>query len=276
MSTERNELFRELTEIFRNCEGNVVAEDKALEGCAGLVMYEDPVFGVSSADDPLFCEYKKSDVIGDNFLSPNEWLPGARSVVSFFLPFTERVCASNCADPENTSPEWLHARIEGQAFLNAFAKKIKEYFESNGAEACVPALDERFGIRFEPLAEGDPEGVHVNSKWSERHAAYVSGLGTFCLTRGLISSKGVAGRYGSIIVSESIQPDERPYKGIYDYCIRCGACIDKCPAKAISLEHGKNQQLCREWLDDSKIRYTPRYGCGKCQAGVPCEHRIPR
>ncbi|MBQ2311383.1 MAG: hypothetical protein II185_02380, partial [Firmicutes bacterium] len=71
MSIERNELFRKLTEIFSGCEGNVVPEDKALEGCAGLVMYEDPVFGVSSADDPLFCEYKKSDVIGDNFLSPN-------------------------------------------------------------------------------------------------------------------------------------------------------------------------------------------------------------
>ncbi len=275
MSIERNELFRKLTEIFSGCEGNVVPEDKALEGCAGLVMFRDPVFGVSSADDALYKEYKKSSVIGSMFMGPEEWLPGAKSVVSFFLPFTERVCASNCGDPENTSPEWLHARIEGQAFISAYAKKIKEYFEGLGVEACVPALDERFGISFEPLAEGDPEGVHVNSKWSERHAAYASGLGTFCLTRGLISSKGVAGRYGSIIVSESIQPDERPYKGIYDYCIRCGACIDKCPAKAISLEHGKNQQLCREWLDDSKKRYAPRYGCGKCQVGVPCENRIP-
>ena len=275
ISANKAGLFQALTEIFRACKGNVVAEDKALEGCAGLVMYEEPVFGVSSADDPLFNKYKKSSVIGDNFMAPKEWLPEAQSVVSFFLPFTERVCVSNCADPEKPSPEWLHARIEGQAFLNAFAKKIKEYFEGLGAKACVPSLDGRFGIKVEQLAEGDPEGIHINSKWSERHAAYVSGLGTFCLSRGLISSRGVAGRYGSIIVSQEIQPDERPYTGIYDYCINCGVCVDKCPAGAISLEHGKNQLVCREWVDGSKVRYAPRYGCGKCQVGVPCEHRIP-
>lgn len=275
MSVDKAELFRELTGLFETCEGNAVPEDKALEGCAGLVMFEEPVFGVSSADDPLFGEYKKSSVIGSLFMSPEEWLPGAKSVVSFFLPFTERVRASNCGDPENTSPEWLQARIEGQAFLNAFTQKIKEYFESNGAEACVPALDERFGIQFQPLPEGDPEGVHVCSKWSERHAAYASGLGTFCLTRGLISSRGVAGRYGSVIVSRYVEPDVRPYTGIYDYCIRCGACIARCPANAISLENGKNQHLCHEWLEASKIRYKPRYGCGKCQIGVPCEDRIP-
>jgi hypothetical protein len=22
-------------------------------------------------------------------------------------------------------------------------------------------------------------------------------------------------------------------------------------------------------------RFRPRYGCGKCQTGVPCEHQIP-
>ena len=275
MSTDRNELFRKLTEIYGECKGNTVAADQALEGCAGLVMFKEPVFGVSSADDPLYSEYKKPGVIGSNFIAPDEWLPGAKSVVSFFLPFTERVRASNCGDPENTSPEWLHARIEGQAFLNGFARRIKDYFESQGIRACVPSLDERFGITFEALPEGDPEGEHVNSRWSERHAAYASGLGTFCLTRGLISSGGVAGRYGSVIAAESITPDERPYKGIYDYCIKCGACIARCPAKAISLEHGKNQKLCHAWLERSKKLYAPRYGCGKCQAGVPCEHGIP-
>ena len=288
MSIERNELFRKLTEIFSGCEGNVVPEDKALEGCAGLVMYEEPLFGVSSADDALYTEYKKDGVIGSMFMGPEEWLPGAKSVVSFFLPFTERVRASNrssrsdtTGDASNrssqsdTSPEWLHARIEGQAFLNSFAEKIREYFESQGEKACVPSLDERFGITFKALAARDPEGVHINSRWSERHAAYVSGLGTFCLTRGLISAKGVAGRYGSVIVTQKIEPDERPYTGIYDYCINCGACIAKCPAGAISLEHGKNRLLCREWVESTKKRYVPRYGCGKCQVGVPCENRIP-
>ena len=272
---DKKRLFRDLSGIYKACEGNVVPADAALAGCAGLVMFEEPVFGVSAADDPLYIEYKKAGVIGDMFMAPEEWLPGAKSVVSFFLPFTQRVRASNPGDPGNTSPEWLHARIEGQAFLNGFMRTIKEYFESKGFAACVPTLDERFGLQFEPLAGDDPEGVHINSRWSERHAAYVSGLGTFCLSRGLISSKGVAGRDGSVIVTKTIRPDARPYSGIYDYCIRCGACIARCPANAISLEHGKNHKLCRTWVDQSKQTYAPRYGCGKCQVGVPCEHGIP-
>ncbi|MBR3245814.1 MAG: 4Fe-4S binding protein [Parasporobacterium sp.] len=130
-------------------------------------------------------------------------------------------------------------------------------------------------IQYTVLDEKDPEGIHVSSNWSERHAAYASGLGTFCLSRGLISSKGVAGRYASIIVSEYFEPDERTYTGIYDYCIHCGACIRRCPVNAITLEDGKNQRICKEWIDKTSERYAPRYGCGKCQTVVPCESRIP-
>ncbi len=55
----------------------------------------------------------------------------------------------------------------------------------------------------------------------------------------------------------------------------CGTCISRCPAGAISLEGGKNQIKCKEWMDLMKARWSPRYGCGKCQVGVPCESRIP-
>ncbi|MBR4401120.1 MAG: 4Fe-4S binding protein, partial [Synergistes sp.] len=90
------------------------------------------------------------------------------------------------------------------------------------------------------------------------------------------SAKGVAGRYASIIISEYIEPDERPYKGVYEYCIMCGACIKRCPVHAITLEGGKNQLLCKELLARTRAnKYAPRYGCGKCQTGVPCEDKIP-
>ena len=275
MSMNKEKLVRELTELFRDTPGNTVSGEAALPGCEGLVMYEEPVFGVSDAADPLYTEFKKPEVIGDNFLNPTEWLPGAKSVLSLFLPFTERVKSSNRGDPEVTSSEWLHARIEGQAFINAYMKRVKEYFESQGIQACVPAQDPRFGVRTTELPEGDPKGAHIASNWSERHIAYASGLGTFCLTRGLISAKGVAGRYASIIISEKLEPDARPYTGVYDYCIMCGACIPRCPAGAITLEGGKNQIKCRDWVHLMGQRYAPRYGCGKCQTGVPCESRIP-
>ena len=275
MKMDKEQVIRELTELFRNTPGNTVGEKDALPGCEGLVMYEEPIFGVSDPADPLYVKFKEKEVIGDNFLGPREWLPEAESVISLFLPFTERVKRSNRGDPEVTSSEWLHGRIEGQAFINAFMRNVKEYFESRGISACVPAQDPRFGVRTTALPENDPKGVHIASNWSERHVAYASGLGTFCLTRGLISFKGVAGRYASIIISGKLEPDERPYTGVYDYCILCGACIPRCPAGAITLEGGKNQIKCRDWVHEMGKRYAPRYGCGKCQTGVPCESRIP-
>ena len=58
-------------------------------------------------------------------------------------------------------------------------------------------------------------------------------------------------------------------------CIRCGACVRRCPAAAISLERGKEQRPCREYLNRQKVTYAPRYGCGKCQVNVPCSAGIP-
>ena len=271
----KSKLKKELLELFWECGGNVISDSIALAGCSGLVLYEEPLIGVSAADDEIYTVCKRRDVVGEAMMLPLEWLPEAGSVIAFFFPFTEQVRRSNRGDPENTSPEWLHARIEGQAFITGYTEKLKEYFRKRGIRSCVPATEERFAIQYTVLDEKDPEGIHVSSSWSERHAAYASGLGTFCLSRGLISSKGVAGRYASIIVSEYFEPDERTYTGIYDYCIHCGACIRRCPVNAITLEDGKNQRICKEWIDKTSERYAPRYGCGKCQTGVPCESRIP-
>ncbi len=273
---EKKQIIDDMLEQFRACDGNVIEGKAALEGCDGLIMFDEPVFGISAVDDDIYKTFKKPEVIGDNFMLPEEWLPEAKSIISFFLPFTERVRSSNRRDPENTSPEWLHARIEGQAFMNAYTEKLKAYFAGRGVRSCVPATDSRFAVRSAVLPPENHKAMHIASNWSERHIAYASGLGTFCLTRGLISERGVAGRYGSIIVSEEITPDKRPYTGVYDYCIMCGACVKRCPAGAISLEYGKNQLKCKQWMDMTEKKYAPRYGCGKCQVGVPCESRIPK
>lgn len=272
---DKKRIIDDMINLFRTCDGNIISADRALDGCEGLVMFDEPIFGVSAADDVIYDTFKKAEVIGDNFMRPGEWLPGAKSVISFFLPFTLRVRSSNRGDPENTSNEWLHARIEGQAFINAYTEMLKKYFAGQGVHTCVPATDSRFATRATQLPPGDPKAIHFASNWSERHVAYASGLGTFCLTRGLISPKGVAGRYGSIITDTEIVPDGRPYTGVYDYCIKCGACVKRCPAGAISLENGKNQQKCKQWMDVTERKYDPRYGCGKCQVGVPCEAGIP-
>ena len=79
------------------------------------------------------------------------------------------------------SLEWLHARIEGQTYIVAAAQALAEHLRSKAAEALVPAADERFEVYSEPK---------IYSNWSERHAAYIAGLGTFSLNRGFITQFG--------------------------------------------------------------------------------------
>ena len=257
--------------VFRETDGNRVD----VPGAGTITLFDAPLIGFADAGDPLFERFKQPEIIGENYFTPAEWLPTAKTVVSFFLPFTDRVRSSNKVDKTDPSAEWLYARIEGQAFIGRFADGLKRLLRGKTIEACVPGLDERFDVRYEmTTAQGIPD-FHADSRWSERHAAYVCGLGTFGLSRGLITEKGMAGRYASVIVSEKWQPTPRPYTGIDDYCVRCGACARNCPAHAISLDGGKNNVLCRAYVEKQKEKYSPRYGCGKCQVGVPCEFKAP-
>ncbi len=258
-------------ELYGSTNGNIVN----IPGIGEAVLYDSPLIGYASASDEIFEKFKRPEIIGTNYLKPSEWLPEAGTVVSFFFPFTERVRVSNREGLE-PSPEWCYARIEGQEFIMRFMARLQQKLKDKGIDSCVPSADERFGIKIEPAGTGEAPDFHADSRWSERHAAYACGLGTFGLSRGLITERGMAGRYASIIVSEEWEPTVRKYKGIDDYCTKCGACVRKCPVQAISLESGKNNMLCNAYVEKMKEKHAPRYGCGKCQAGVPCEAGIPR
>ena len=145
--------------------------------------------------------------------------------------------------------------------------RVKAWFEENGVKACVPSNDKRFHQVIE-------NGVY-GSNWSERHVAYLCGLGTFGLSKGIITEKGMAGRFMSIIIDKEMEIDERPYTDVYEYCTKCGACIRRCPANAITMEKGKEHAPCDAWNKKIGAMNTPRFGCGLCQVKVPCESKNP-
>ena len=257
--------------LFRRSEGNTAV----IPGVGSTELFEEPIIGFASAGDEIFEIFRRKEVIGANYLGPEEWLSGAISVVSFFMPFSEAVRSSNRNDRTDPSMEWLYARIEGQEFIGSYMAAVKAFLGKKGIDACVPSLDERFGVKIEMTAKGLRPDFHADSRWSERHAAYACGLGTFGLSRGLITEKGMAGRFASIITASEFIPSVRKYTGVDDYCIKCGACAGNCPANAISLKYGKNNIKCNRHVEAMKAKYSPRYGCGKCQVGVPCEFRSP-
>lgn len=260
---------------------NFISDSSAItRELAGLRIFQEPLIAYGSADDPLFSRLKDENIIGRHFILPDEWLHDAKTVISFFLPFSEQIRKSNKMNFSWPSDEWLHGRIEGQVFVNRLANHIRGMLIKAGYQSLVPSVDSRF-----TASTGDPSksaykqtGAGVppfSSNWSERHAAFICGLGTFGLSKGLITGKGIAGRFGSIITELQLEPDQRNYSEIYEYCTMCGACVKNCPAGAISLEKGKDHYLCSKFLDRTMKEHHPRYGCGKCQVGVPCEGRIP-
>ncbi len=215
---------------------------------------------------------KDRSIIGEHFLLPTEWLPNAKTVISFFLPFSEQVRRGNKNDKSWPSPEWLHARIEGQTILNNLSLYLKKKLFNKGFQTIVPILDEKFYAVTTP----SHTKLSFTSNWSERHVAYICGLGTFSLSKGIITSKGMAGRFGSIITELSLIPSPRNYQSIDEYCSMCGKCAKNCPVNAISLEDGKDHLICSAFLNKTEEKFNPRYGCGKYQVNVPCETRIPK
>jgi epoxyqueuosine reductase QueG len=133
-------------------------------------------------------------------------------------------------------------------------------------------------------------GVGWSSRWSERHAAFVAGLGTFGLSGGLITRRGVAHRLGSVVTELKLPADHRAYGDApFAWCLHhadgsCGACRARCPAGAIgTVVPKRDKQACFEWTYD-RVRgekglaiygWKGIYGCGLCQTGVPCEDRNP-
>jgi len=273
---DRNDLMELVQDAFRTFPGNAVAPEAAITpDLAGMVLFEAPLVGVANAADPIFLTYQQEGVVGPWHMLPGDWLPGAKAVISLFFPFTEAVKeGERKAPPCETSAQWLHGRIEGQEYLAALLKEISRRLTQAGVQNCVPCVDPRFKVgRGRPVPGYDVRTY--GSTWSERHAAYACGLGTFGLCKGIITEKGMAGRFGSIIVDIPLEADIRPYTGVYDYCIMCGACVRRCPAGAVDMETGKDHDKCAGRLDQSEIDYAPRYGCGKCQTAVPCESRNP-
>jgi epoxyqueuosine reductase QueG len=273
---------------------NRVGERDAFDASyINMQIFERPIISIGAADDKWFELMKEKGIVGEHFLLPREWLPGAISVISVFSPFTERVRKSNTLSADYPSREWLHGRIEGHRYIEALSAVIRDTIIIKGGRAVSPMLDSRFAFggiakkdaekaavppldsfslkEFYLYGEGEKAGIPpFNSNWSERHVAFVCGLGTFGRHTCLITKKGTAGRLTSIVTDLPLKPDVREYNDRFDYCFQCGTCMRRCPGGAIA-ESGKDISKCAGQLGKMMKYSSPRYGCGKCQTAVPCE-----
>ena len=248
--------------------------------------FKTPLVGFSSGDDPLYDDYREH--VGPFHMTPWEFFAvtyrGSNinadelTVISWILPQTESTKADNRKQDIYPSESWARARMFGEEVNNKLREHLVDCLQKEGYLAIAPSLTPQCSIRISPK-------YGYASTWSERHAAYASGLGTFGLCDGLITPAGKAMRTGSVIAQIHIPPSKRPYTNHHEYCLyfskgTCKKCISRCPAGAIT-EKGKDKELCYKHLKPKTREYiTSNYGfngyaCGLCQTGVPCESKIP-
>lgn len=260
-------------EFLERSTDNYISGELALcDSIVGTRLFDSPIFAIASAQDELFQKLKNPLAIGEHFKLPEEWLPQAKSVISIFLPFTDQVKNSNSIDRFWPSAEWLHGRVEGQALILKLCKYLESKLAEEGYFSITPAADDRFQSFY---SADDANGICFSSNWSERHVGFISGLGTFGLSKGLITKKGTAGRLASLISDLELPSDHREYLDLYENCSMCGQCIEACPSQAISFENGKNHAQCYSYLTIIAEKNKPWHGCGKCQVKLPCESCIP-
>ena len=173
---------------------------------------------------------------------------------------------------------WAQTRMHGEAFNAALRRHLVSLLSAAGYRAFAPQLHPAW-------KEYGDTPVGIASSWSERHAAYAAGLGTFSLNDALITPRGIAHRLGSVITDLEIAPSPKPYPHRTYNCLfyrngTCGACIGRCPVGALS-KNGHDKQPCRQHVygtipqavgEDFAVTST---GCGLCQTSIPCESRIP-
>lgn len=250
--------------------------------------WDKPDIAVAAAEDPLFAKIK--GLIGPFYWTPLEAFRLAYPdseieakdlrVISYVLPQTQATRDDQRREKEMPAERWARSRFHGEQFNCDLRTHLAQTLTDGGFPAVAPE-------RLPDFAYQTSENFGIASNWSERHTAFIAGLGTFGLSDGLITRKGKAVRFGSVVARIDLPVTPRPYGDDHTaWCLwyakgTCGACGRRCPADAIKTADGHDKQACFTYIRQVTAPYvqetfgTGATPCGLCQVKIPCEDRIP-
>jgi epoxyqueuosine reductase len=244
----------ELAELVKSSIRSDLAEVKL------ATEYREPLVGFASAKDPRFPELRR--VVDPAHSMPDELLPGAQSVLSFFLPFAEWIVEANAQHRHKVAREWAVAYLETNALIRRTAEQLVEQLSQYG----IRAFSEPPTHTYDPTT--------LVARWSHKSVAVIAGLGSFGLHQMVITDSGCAGRFGSLVTDVELEIVPPPVKQrcLYFHDGSCRECVDRCPVSALTIDRPIDKQLCNRRLL-SAVREDEPSGladvCGKCVIG-PC------
>ena len=243
----------------------IVKEIENLVSSSGVdTKYRIPLVGFADANDPLFSELKT--IISEEHLLPTDLLTNAKTVVSFFIPFTEDTVRNNLKD-DITTKEWAYGKKDTESVIDEIIEVMKMKFSSMQIQCSDNPGKSPYG------------STKFMNRWSQRSVAYICGLGTFGLNQLLITKSGCAGRFGSFIIDAETDYNT-PVSG--EYCLyksnkSCGSCVSNCPSGALTYD-GIDKSKCNQRIENITEKYfngVKIFGsCGKCIA-LPCALKNP-
>ena len=227
-------------------------------------IWREPCFAYADASDPMFSELKS--VIGEHHKLPKDIMEDGKTVIAYFIPIGKNIADSNIPG-YFASEEWARTYLETIDLIKSINNGLNHLFSLHGWKIAMTADNRSW----------DPETMKCN--WSHRHAAYIAGLGTWGVNHGLITEKGVCGRFGTLITDAYIEPTKRPEK---EYCLykqneSCKLCVSACPVSALYVPDTYDNWACKA-VTDENAEHHESIGfadvCGKCMCGMPCSMNI--
>ncbi len=228
---------------------------------SGMVTgYREALVRFVAADDPGFPDLRR--VAEPTHMMPEDLLSGARSVVSFFLPFAPDVVEANKQDRAQVAHEWALAYVETNRLIGRITSRLIGLLAERGIRAAA-----------EPAGNFDPETLI--SRWSHKSVAVLAGLGSFGLHHLVITDAGCAGRFGSLVIDADLPVDKPEPKERCEFYDNggCMECVFKCPVDALDENDSIDKHAC--WARCLEVaREYEHLGvaevCGKCAVVGPC------
>ncbi len=250
MPVDSRELAQSIGDAVRN---EAVEADTVTE-------YREPLVGFADAGDLRFRELRR--VVNPRHMMPEDLLSGARSVVSFFVPFDPQVIEANAREGKAVAQEWAVAYVETNDLIGRITNRLIEVLAARGLRGAA-----------EP-ATGNFEIESLTSHWSHKSVAAIAGLGSFGLHQMIITDAGCAGRLGSLVTdaqlpSAALEPTDRC---LYLHDGSCGECVQRCPMNALSENNDIDRRRCwNRCLEVAQVyaHLGTAQVCGKCATG-PC------
>lgn len=253
-------------DILRNFAENFVANEPGRLGTDGW--WQTPLLVTATVDERFD---QLPQIAADDHILPTDLLPGAQTVIVFYLPFKKELVKEN-RKGEFPCPNWGLSYVQTNDLIGRLTEALGNLLSEHGFESGLTPATHNFNE------------AKLMARWSHKHLGHLAGLGRFGVHRMLITPFGCTGRLGSLVTDAEL--GDHPLIKTDEACLlkagrKCGQCIKACPVQALS-ETGFKRRLCWDRLNANR-RNLEYFGdlpdsthvCGKCVAVMPCSFKNP-